>query len=275
MRTCTHSGKSSCTYPLKGGSAGTTSSLSIRRYSRPTASLNACAPLQAVNSVLLNNLLELYHSSYPEGTSSHPRDIYATPSTLLLAGFHTGRAAVTCGSSNVRVDALLAQPSMQERAHIRVHCGRAHGKQQGAESADPRKCVVAHSRAAHGDNPDISGRPLQRCPHATQRRLHTVLLRQLRIQSYVHSHGWDMHAIWSQGWMTCKIMPDMVQGLEVTASILCSKDRTLQKGALELHACTYQAGAQAVARAIHPCGWCAPAHAIHHTSADMVLSFSI
>ena len=59
---------------------------------------------------------------------------------------------------------------------IRVHCRRAHGIKQGAESNDPRKSIVAHSWAAHSDHPDISGRPLQRCPHATQRRLRAMLL---------------------------------------------------------------------------------------------------
>ena len=59
---------------------------------------------------------------------------------------------------------------------IRVHCRRAHGIKQGAESNDPRKSIVAHSWAAHSDHSDISGRPLQRCPHATQRRLRAMLL---------------------------------------------------------------------------------------------------
>ena len=173
-------------------------------------------------------------------------------------------AAVTCRSMGGQRYCWHG-PMIQERAHIRVQIEKAHGTEQGAESTDPCKGIIAHSWAAHSDHPDISGRPLQRCPHTTQRRLCAMLL---RIRSHACSHGWDMHVI-------CRAVPGKMQGSEEAASILGPKGCKLQRKACKLHARTHQASAQAVARAIHPCGWCAPAHAIYHTPAVTRLSFSI
>ena len=96
-----------------------------------------------------------------------------------------------------------------------VHCRRAYGKQQGAESADPCKCIISHSWAAHGDHPDISGRPLQRCPHATQRRLHAMLL-----SSVICMQSWLEHTHHLSLSLNDRTMPGMAQGSEAMAPFI-------------------------------------------------------